>query len=181
MWVPRNAHTGWSYDMSDFAVEVIACTMVDWNKFISVSKKIFNESPTRELDAKKITVGDPGSFAMAIEVINNRREAVGDLSKAYRSLDFIQFVFMVYLSDGEELEGFANLLELTHLQYANRSSGSMIIGGTVRQIKEAIVFGCELSQYRQLFNRMHSLLCQHGFSTLFGMKKGLPDGSFTLT
>ncbi len=162
-----------------FTVHLISFTMPDWAQFVKICQEIYGVSPTRDLDSKHITVGDPGSFAMAIEVLNNRPEAVGDLSKGYRGIDFIHFSFLVHTNDSEALEGFCNLLDITHLQFSGRD-GKVLLCGSVRQLKDAISCGCEIEQYRGIFNRMHDILVNFGFKSLFGMKQCKEDGSFTL-
>lgn len=161
-------------------VELIACTLPDWVKFVKTFEAITGESPTRELDKRNIPVGDPGSYAMALERISNRVDAIGNLSRGYRSLDFIDITFLVHFNDGDDLGAFCNLLDITHLQFMDGTKGYVLFKGSVRHIRDLINVGNEICQYRPIFNRMYELLCVLGFKSLFGMKKSMQDGTYML-
>jgi len=161
-------------------VEMIACTLPDWVKFVKTFEAITGESPTRELDKRNIPVGDPGSYAMALERINNRLQAIGNLSNGYRSLDFVDFTFLVHFNDRDDLSSFCNLLDITHMQFMDGSKGYVLFKGSVRQLRDLILVGNEIELYRPIFNRMYDLLSACGFRSLFGMKKSMRDGTFML-
>lgn len=165
-----------------FLVSVIAYTQPEWSRLISLFKEINGESPTRELDKKGIQVGDPGSYAMTLERINNRTEAVGNLQKGYRSLDFVDFTFLIGMDDSDYLQKLCNIIDATHLQYTGKhGTGYVVLKGSVKQLRELIVVGSQIEEYRPLFNRMYDCLCTYGFKTAFGMKQVQNDGTFLLS
>jgi hypothetical protein len=163
-------------------VVVISHTSPDWARFVMCFKGINGESPTRELDKKNIPVGDPGTFAMALEGISGRPEAIGDLQRGYRSLDFVDFTFLVSFDDADYLQKFCNFLDISHVQYLGKhGTGFVLLKGTVKQLRNLIIAGSDFVEYRTIFNRMYDHLCTFGFKTAFGMKKVQSDGSFLLS
>lgn len=161
-------------------VALIGITQVDWAKFIAISKTVFHQSPTRELDKANIPVGDAGSFAMTIEVVNCNREAVGNLSKAFRSLDFINLVFIVNFEDGDQCDAFCNMLNVAHLLYTVRASGTVILNGTLKQIKDILVCLSTYDEYKMVTALMYEEMCKQGLKTVLTKDKIGADGTFTL-
>ncbi len=152
------------------SVTIVACTLPDWHALVRKCTDIYKSSPTRELDKKSIPVGDTSSYAMVLEVINNRAEAVGNLSKAYRSLDFIHVTFLIYFEDGDQVQSFCNLLNVVHIQYADRE-GNVLLCGSLRQLRD-LIEGVRLVvqdriDLRTVFEGIESRLGQLGFKEIF--------------
>lgn len=161
-------------------VALVAQTSPDWTRFVAISKELFHQSPTRDLDKAGVVVGDAGSFAMAIEVMNSNREAVNNLNKAFRSLDFINLVFIVNFEDGDMCDVFCNMLNIAHLLYTTRGSGTVLLNGTLKQIKDIIVCLSNNDELRPVTNQMYEELCKHGLRTLCTKDKVKEDNTFTL-
>lgn len=160
-------------------IEVIAATTPNWPTLVRSSKV----SPTRELDKRGITVGDLGSYAMTFEVINHNPSCVGDLSRAYRSLDFIHLTLKMKFDDIDLAEAFCNLANITHISYTDRNSIIYLVG-SIRQFHDLLqaflVEDDRFEQFRLTLDKIYLILCELGFKTLFGIKNTLPDGTFTL-
>jgi hypothetical protein len=113
------------------SVKLVAGTSPDWNVLIPACQSVWGTSPTRELDAKGIAIGLPSSYAMALEVIDGRRHVVNDISKAYRSKDFIHLTFLIAMSDCDAFRDFCNLAYICKLAYQDRNRGVGFFCGSI--------------------------------------------------
>lgn len=161
--------------------ELISCTMTDWKRYIGAIQKVTGLSPTRELDKQKIPVGNPASYAMSLEVINSR---TCNLSKAFRSLDFVHVTFLVYFEDSDQIQTFSNLLNITHITHTDKE-GNIIFVGSVKQLRDIIEVGLtECIDNNDIYNvldTMYAHLCGLGFKDVFGPKKAREDGRYQLS
>ncbi len=164
-------------------VEIVGCTTIAWDKFTSSCVKAFGSSPTRALDSKCIPVGNILSFAYAVEVLNGNEEAINNIPKLQRSLDFIHLSFAVSFDDYDQFPKFCNLAPVSLIQFQNRSKGFGLFGGTLRDIRALIISGSQkdqMEEIRKTCNEMNKYIEMLGFTELCGPKEHLIDKTYAL-
>lgn len=155
-------------------VNILACTIPDWPLLVKTCESMFGSSPTRELDRKGIKVGDPASYAMVVENINNNSNAVGNLRYANLSLDCIHLTVSIHFDDMDKAAYLFRLTRTVKLL----SGPKVLMIGALREFKDLIELNDDVCL--GALNSLYQQLCILGFKTLFGNKKGNLDGSFKL-
>ncbi len=165
------------------SVELVGCTTIAWDKFTSSCVKAFGKSPTRELDAKGIKVGNILSFGFAVEVMNRNEEALGSISKMERSLDFIHLMFAITFDDYDQFPLFCNLAPMSMLQFQIRAKGFGLYSGSLREFRTLVIQGSckdQPEEIRKTCNEINKYIEMLGFTGLCGSKKHLLDKTYTL-
>lgn len=160
-------------------VWIISATQVNWETFIDCCLSAFGTSPTQELDLHKVMLDNQTSYVKALEVLNKRPEAIEDLKKASRSLDFVHLTFFISFDDADLFDQFCNLAGLCQVTYQDKIG---LFCGSLKQIKELIVVGCDRKMAREIrltCNKMFVHLDLAGYRSMFKPKVVLPDDTFT--
>ncbi len=155
-------------------VNIIACTVPDWNTLVHSCESMFGTNPARALDAKNIPTGSPASYAMVMENVNNNANAIGNLRFANLSLDIVHITISVHFEDIDLATHFRRLVTCPVIGNGSK----MILCLTLRQIRDLVNLNDEMCI--EVLNTIYHLMSKIGFKSLFGSRQGNVDGSFKI-
>lgn len=163
-------------------VEPLIIPQMNWPIFTEICQQQLGESPTRGLDQAGISLKELRAIATAISMHNS------DTVHSANQWAFLPLAFIIKLEHSDsickELHHFSQL-DVMYRHVKNKAV--LILSGRGITWRQAIAIGCTAApstEYRLIFNNIHSLINQMGLQDLFaGMRHSNiinQDGTFTL-
>ena len=153
---------------------------VDWELYVKICQSFLGESPTRGIDAAGIDVKAPIAFLKTLDLGN---QPINAMSQEHL-YNHIFFSFMI-ITDISTIAQISERTELNLLFVEKRSKALVVLSGTLKEWKYAIIYCCNSraeTLLRGLFNEIFIKFEAAGFKEIWERFKQVPrgDGTFAL-